>query len=279
MSKQSDNARKSKPPKDDSAGTMSDNGTLSRARILIIEDDAEMAQALASYLEAEGFAVWTAADGREGLQKWRELDPDAIILDLILPDIDGLDVCNEIRQESATPIIIASARTSVTDRVCGLELGADDYMCKPLSARQLAARLKRLLERCRRYAGYASSDEFIEVGPLRIDRASHEVTKHGQPVDLTPKEFDLLWALAQRPNRTVPSRKLLWEVWGYDESIRTRTLDVHIGRLRRKLEDDPHNPKLIKTVPSLGYRLELPSSQHEGDQRPDGGPSAQEKAA
>ena len=240
---------------------MSNKSVTARARILIIEDDIEVAKALAKHLTAEGFSVWIANDGREGLAKWRELEPDAIILDLILPDIDGFDVCNEIREEAATPIIIASARTSVTDRVCGLELGADDYLCKPFSARQLVARLKALLERCRRYAGYTSSEDVIEVGPLRIDRAAHEVTKDGRSVELTPKEFDLLWALAQRPNRTVPSRKLLWEVWGYDESIRTRTLDVHIGRLRRKLEDDPHNPKLIKTVPSLGYRLEVPASE------------------
>ena len=239
---------------------MSDKGSIPRARILIIEDDTEMANTLAEHLRREGFSVWTASTGREGLEQWRESEPDAVVLDLILPDVDGFDVCNEIRERSGTPIIIASARTSVTDRVCGLELGADDYVCKPFSIRQLVARLNALLQRCRRYAGYTATKEVIEVGPLWIDRANHEVKKNGEAVELTPKEFELLWALAQRPNRTVPARKLLWEVWGYDDSIRTRTLDVHIGRLRRKLEDDPHNPKLIKTVPSLGYRLEVPET-------------------
>ena len=250
--------------------------SLQRARVLIIEDDEQMAQALAEHLRNEGFVVWTAGNGKEGLAKWRELEPDAVVLDLILPDMDGFDVCEEIRSESGTPIIIASARTSVTDRVCGLELGADDYLCKPFSVRELVARLKALLERCRRYAGYTAAEEIVEVGPLKIDRTNFEVRKNGEVVELTPKEFELLWALAQRAGRTVPSRKLLWEVWGYDESIRTRTLDVHIGRLRRKLEDDPHNPKLIKTVPSLGYRLEV--SEATGEDVDEGGENACEVA-
>ncbi|MBC7287213.1 MAG: response regulator transcription factor [Armatimonadetes bacterium] len=229
---------------------------LTRPRVLIIEDDPDVAAALQNHLTSQGFTVWVAPNGTDGLHKWRKIEPDAVVLDLILPDLDGYDVCNEIRREAATPIIIASARTSVTDRVCGLELGADDYICKPFAAKELVARLKALLQRCQRYAGLKPEAEVIEVGPLQIDRTNHHVLKNGQPIELTPKEFDLLWVLAQHANHTVPSRRLLWDVWGYDESIRTRTLDVHIGRLRRKLEDDPHRPKLIKTVPTVGYMLQ-----------------------
>jgi DNA-binding response OmpR family regulator len=185
------------------------------------------------------------------------VEPDATILDLILPDGDGLDLCAAMRRSAVRPIIILSARTSEADRVCGLELGADDYVCKPFVVEELTARLRALLKRCQRYGGLETAPgEVMEVGDLRIDRTRHEVTKRGRPISLTPKEFDLLWTLAQHANHTLSQRWLLWNVWGYDEHIRTRTLDVHIGRLRRKLEDDPSRPKLIITVPAVGYRLQ-----------------------
>jgi two-component system OmpR family response regulator len=239
-------------------------------RVLVIEDDASAADALLRGLTSAGFSVWHAATGDDGLALWRRHEPDAVVLDLILPDMDGLDVClamrggassHEMCATGAIPLIIASGRTTPADRVCGLELGADDYVCKPFAMAELVARLRALVARCRRYGGYAPvADEALEVGSLVIDPARHEVLLNDALIDLTPKEFDLLQALARSANRTVASRRLLWDVWGYDENIRTRTLDVHIGRLRRKLEADSRHPSLIVTVPSLGYRLQAPAS-------------------
>jgi DNA-binding response OmpR family regulator len=238
-------------------------------RVLVIEDDPTIAAALKSALTLAGFSVWLAARGDEGLALWRRHDPDAVILDLILPDMDGLDVCKEMRRQGsspemsrhgAVPLIIASGRVAQTDRICGLELGADDYVCKPFLVGEMVARLRALVARCRRYSGYTSVvDEAILVGDLTVDSARHEVFLGTRPVDLTPKEFELLVALARSANRTVASRRLLWDVWGYDENIRTRTLDVHIGRLRRKLELDSRHPCMIVTVPSVGYRLQSPT--------------------
>lgn len=234
---------------------------MTRPRVLVVEDDPAVADALAEKLAAEGFAVWIATSGQEGLKLRKEIEPDAIILDLILPDMDGFDVCHEVRQDSTTPMIIASGRTCEADRVCGLELGADDYVCKPYHLDELIWRLRALLARWRRYVGLRPTGEVADLGVLVIDRARHMVMKRGEEVHLTPKEFELLWVLAQHANRTVPARRLLWDVWGYDENIRTRTLDVHVGRLRRKLEDDPRHPRLIVTVPSVGYRLCVPASE------------------
>ncbi len=230
--------------------------TMTRPRVLIVEDDPAMARALSDRLTNEGFSVWVAAGGEDGLRTWRRVEPDAIVLDLILPDMDGFDVCNEVRRSSAAPLIIASGRTSEADRACGLELGADDYVCKPFALEELTCRLRALLARCRRYTGLGPPpEEAVDLGSLRIDWTRHEVLVNDERLELTPKEFELLWALAQQPNRTVSSRRLLWDVWGYDDKVRTRTLDVHIGRLRRKLEEDPRHPRLILTVPSVGYRL------------------------
>ncbi len=238
---------------------------MTKPRVLIVEDDPVVANALKEKLTQDGYVVWVASSGQEGLSLRRQIEPDAVILDLVLPDMDGLDVCNEIRRDSVIPLIIASARTSEVDRVCGLELGADDYVCKPFDADELVWRLRALLQRWHRYTGTCvEQDEgVIELGPITIDLLRHEVKKNGRPVRLTPKEFELLVALARRANRTVSSRRLLWDVWGYDENIRTRTLDVHVGRLRKKLEDDPQEPKLIVTVPSVGYRLNVPSAERE----------------
>jgi DNA-binding response OmpR family regulator len=229
-------------------------------RVLVIEDDLASAAALAEGLRAEGFVAWVAHSGEEALEAWQERQPDAVLLDLALPDMDGLDVCRAIRVGDVVPLIIATGRVGESDRVCGLEMGADDYVCKPVDPREVAARLRALLSRCRRYSGLAPSpDAVVELGDLMLDPEGRQVTLRGQPVMLTPKEFDLLWALAREADRTVSSRRLLWEVWGYDEHIRTRTLDVHIGRLRRKLGDGAGAARLIVTVPSMGYRLETPA--------------------
>ncbi|MCD6351882.1 MAG: response regulator transcription factor [Armatimonadetes bacterium] len=219
-----------------------------------------MAQTLRTRLEESGFAVWIASTGAEGLEHLRQISPDVLVLDLVLPDMDGFDVCAEVRRQSTAPVLIASGRTAEADRVCGLELGADDYLCKPYAVEELLCRLRTVLARWHRHLGIqpVPEDRSVRVGPLVIDAARHEVEKRGTRIALTPKEFELLWALAREPNRTVSARRLLWEVWGYDERVKTRTLDVHIGRLRRKIEDDPHNPRLIVTVPSVGYRLCAP---------------------
>lgn len=230
--------------------------------MLVVEDDPAVAEAVGRGLAEEGFAVWLAGTGRQAMELWRSLDPDAVLLDLNLPDMDGLDVCSGIRAADVVPMIIASGRTAETDRVCGLELGADDYVCKPFEVREVAARLRALLRRTRRYRGLGPSDgDVVAVGGLRLDRTCHGVTAGGREIELTPKEFDLLWALAEEAGRTVPSRRLLWDVWGYDEHIRTRTLDVHVGRLRRKLEEEPARPRLIVTVPSVGYRLQTGAAE------------------
>jgi DNA-binding response OmpR family regulator len=239
------------------AGSTQPALTVGNLRILVVEDDPSMATALKQGLRGAGFTVWVAVTGEEALALWRRHDPDAVVLDLILPDMDGLDVCLEMRRHGAVPLIMASGRIGPADRVCGLELGADEYICKPFEMAELVARLRALMARCRRYSGYAdAAEDAITVGPLLVDSARHEVLLDGLLIDLTPKEFDLLLALGRSANRTMTSRKLLWDVWGYDENIRTRTLDVHIGRLRRKLGVDAHRPCMIVTVPSVGYRLQ-----------------------
>jgi len=226
------------------------------ARIIVVEDDAAVAKVLCDGLGAAGFAVWVAGTGAEALDLWRKVHPDAIVLDLALPDMDGFDVCNAIRRADVVAVIIASGRRAEADRVCGLELGADDYLCKPYEVGELIARLQALLRRCRRYTGRECEADTLRVGDLTIDRGRHEAKLGKRRLSLTPKEFDLLWVLAREAGRTVSARRLLWEVWGYDESIQTRTLDVHIGRLRRKLGDDAAKPFFIVTVPSVGYRLD-----------------------
>lgn len=226
------------------------------ARVLVVEDDPAVSEAVRQGLTAAGFVVWVAATGAEALGLWQRLRPDAILLDLFLPDMDGLDVCQAIRREDVVPLIIASGRDTEADRVCGLEVGADDYICKPYEVEELAARLRALLSRCRRYAGRQSAEGSISVGKLIMDRDRYEALLAGRRLDLTPKEFDLLWVLAREAGHTLSARQLLWEVWGYDENIRTRTLDVHIGRLRRKLGDSAAHPTLLVTVPSVGYRFE-----------------------
>lgn len=232
-----------------------DGGT----RVLVVEDDRAISEAIREGLTAAGFVVCVAATGAEALSLWQRLHPEAIVLDLLLPDMDGLDVCKAIRREDVVPLIITSGRDAETDRVCGLEVGADDYLCKPYEVEELAARLGALLSRCRRYAGRQPAEGSITVGKLVLDRNRYEALLAGRRLDLTPKEFDLLWVLAREAGRTLSARQLLWEVWGYDENIRTRTLDVHIGRLRRKLGDSAARPEIIVTVPTVGYRLQTPT--------------------
>jgi len=227
-----------------------------QATVLVVEDDPSTARVMREHLEREQFKVEVASRGVEALVMQRELQPDVLVLDLILPDIDGLDVCRRIRKESNVPVIIVSARLTELDKVLGLEIGADDYVVKPYDSEELVERVKASL---RRVGGHKSSSrvsEVLEFGRIRIERGAHRVTVDGEAKHLTPMELKLLWALAEHAGEVMRPERLLMEVWGYPETVRTRTLDVHIGRLRKKLEEDSSNPRHIITVPRVGYKLE-----------------------
>lgn len=225
------------------------------ARILVVEDEKELARLVRGYLENAGYEVLQAYTGREGLFMARQERPDLVILDLGLPEMDGLDVAQALRRESQVPIIMLTARVEETDRILGLELGADDYVTKPFSPRELVARVRAIL---RRVQGEAASPRPLRLGPLEIDTAGHRVTLHGRPVDLTPSEFAILQALASQPGRVFSRLELLERVQGEAYEGYERTIDAHIKNLRRKMEDDPRHPRWIVTVFGVGYRLEVP---------------------
>jgi two-component system response regulator RegX3 len=227
-------------------------------RILLVEDEGALADTVRYNLEREGYAVTVAADGRRALELFRTERPSLVILDLMLPEVPGLDVCRLIRAGSDVPIIILTAKDSEADKVAGLELGADDYVTKPFSVRELLSRVRAVLRRVRPRPLVGEEEEEEEVlvaGPVRMDLARHEVTVRGQPVGLPPKEFELLEALVRRPGRLLTRERLIDEVWGPDYFGDTRTLDVHVKRLRRKIEEDPHHPVHLVTVRGLGYKF------------------------
>jgi len=222
-------------------------------RILVIEDDRDIAELVRYNLEKEGFQVTCSADGVAGLAQVRKLPPDLLILDLMLPKLPGLEICKEIRRDSALgrlPILMLTARGEEPDRVVGLELGADDYVSKPFSPRELVARVKALL---RRAAPAAPEPRPIEVGDLRIDPTSFEVTRSGMPIVLSAMEFRLLHFIAARPNRVFTRDQLLDAVWGDERFVTPRSVDVYIRRLREKIEADPDAPTFLKTVRGAGY--------------------------
>lgn len=228
-----------------------------QATVLVVQSPGGAAL-MRDHLEGQGLEVAVATSGAEALVMQRQLQPDVLVLDLALPDIDGLDVCRRIRKQSEVPLIIVSSRPSELDRVLGLELGADDYVVKPYDAEELVERVKASLRRVRgsRQAASARRGHVLDFGAIKIDRAAHCVTLNGDTLHLTPMELKLLWALAERAGEVVPSERLLLEVWGYPDTVKTRTLDVHIGRLRKKLEDDSANPRYIITVPRIGYKFQ-----------------------
>ncbi len=222
-------------------------------RILVVDDEQAVGEILRLYLEREGFEVTVVYDGEAALEAVRRHPFDLILLDLMLPKKDGWTVCREIRSFSSVPIIMLTARGEEVDRVLGLELGADDYVPKPFSPREVVARVKAVLRRSK--AQEHPRHRVIDLGPLRIDYEARKVLVHGTPVNLTPKEFDLLYFLALHPERVFTREKLLEEIWGYDFPGDTRTVDTHIKRLREKLEE-AGAPPFIKTVWGLGYKLE-----------------------
>ncbi len=228
-------------------------------RILIVDDEEEIVSSIADYLREAGYRPISALDGATALEKLEAERPDLVILDLGLPDIDGLDVARRIRQRVEVPIIMLTARVQEIDRIVGLELGADDYVTKPFSPRELVLRVQAVL---RRLAGPAP-EEAVRIGDLVVDLAAREVRRGGEPVDLTPTEFDLLAFLVRRPNRVFSRLELLKGVQGYTTPALARNIDNHVMNLRRKIEPDPVHPRIIKTVYGIGYKLVIPRGEGE----------------
>lgn len=225
-------------------------------KILIVEDESSFSEALAFLLGKEGFEVVVAEDGRAALNTFAKEGADLILLDLMIPEVSGVEVCRIIRTTSQVPIIMLTAKDAEIDKVVGLELGADDYVTKPYSSRELIARIKAVLRR-----GISDSDlqgdlEVISVGTIKLDTARHQASKNGNPIALPLKEFELLEFLMRNSGRVLTRSQLIDRVWGGDYFGDTKTLDVHIKRLRSKLEVDPANPVLIQTIRGLGYKLE-----------------------
>jgi two-component system, OmpR family, response regulator RegX3 len=222
-------------------------------RILIVEDEASLAESVRYNLEREGYAATVVGDGRSALERFRVEHPALVILDLMLPEVSGLDVCRQIRSESDVPIIIVTAKDSEADKVTGLELGADDYVTKPFSVRELVSRVRANLRRSRALA--VVDGELLSGGQVSMDVARHEVTVAGEVVAFPPKEFQLLEAFLRRKGRLLTREFLIEEIWGPGYVGDTKTLDVHVKRVRRKIESDPHRPEYLLTVRGLGYKF------------------------
>jgi two-component system response regulator RegX3 len=225
-----------------------------RRTVLVVEDEESITTPLVEALAREGFEAAVAPTAADALQLAGSLEPDLVLLDLMLPDGSGFDVCRELRRTSRVPIIVVTARGDEADRVVGLELGADDYVVKPFSARELVARIRAVLRRTEP-AAEPAGDEPLRVGPLTVDRARRAATLDGAPLELSRKEFEVLELLAREEGRVVTRERLLEEVWDTTWFGSTKTLDVHVSTLRRKLGDDPSQPRFIHTVRGVGFRL------------------------
>ena len=225
------------------------------ARILVVEDEASLADTVRYNLEREGYAVTVASDGRSALERFRVDEPTLVILDLMLPEVSGLDVCRAIRAESDVPIIMVTAKDSEADKVAGLELGADDYVTKPFSVRELVSRVRANLRRAHSHTAAPTPDDVLTGGPVRMDVARHEVRVRDETVSLPPKEFELLETFLGRKGKLLTREFLIDQIWGPDYFGDTKTLDVHVKRLRRKIEEDSHHPVHLVTVRGLGYKF------------------------
>jgi two-component system, OmpR family, response regulator ResD len=223
------------------------------ARVLVVEDDSTVAEVVRRYLEREGFAVEVVGDGRDALTSADKHSPDIVVLDIMLPGLDGLEVCRELRSRTPVPVIMLTARGNEEDRVVGLELGADDYVSKPFSPRELTARVKAVLRRAQTPPSHG--DGTVEAGDLAIELGAREVRVRGELLTLTAREFDLLAFVARQPRRVFRREELLEHVWGYTYGD-TSTVTVHIRRLREKIEDDPSTPVHLTTVWGVGYRFD-----------------------
>ena len=225
-------------------------------RILIVEDEVTVAEVVARYLARDGYTVRRVADGADALPVARDFRPDLVILDIMLPHRSGMEICRELRAQGNTPIIMLTARDEETDKILGLGLGADDYVTKPFSPRELVARVKAVLRRAAGPSSVEAGRDVIRAGDVEIDMATRRVTRGGVAVDLTAKEFDLLAHLAAHPGRVYTREHLLRAVWGYDYFGDDSTVTVHVRRLREKLEPDPARPRYVTTVWGVGYRFE-----------------------
>ncbi|MCU1404705.1 MAG: DNA-binding response regulator [Glaciihabitans sp.] len=219
------------------------------ARILVVDDDIALAEMIGIVLRTEGFEPFFSADGSEAVDAFRRTKPDLVLLDLMLPGLDGIEVCSRIREESGVPIIMLTAKSDTADVVRGLESGADDYVVKPFNPKELVARIKTRLR-----PTPETSTELLQVGDLVLDIAGHEVRRGDNKINLTPLEFELLLALAMKPQQVFTREMLLEQVWGYHYKADTRLVNVHVQRLRAKVEHDPDNPRIVMTVRGVGYR-------------------------
>jgi two-component system response regulator RegX3 len=225
-------------------------------KILIVEDEASFSEALEFLLGKEGFSIVTAATGTEALRKFEQGGIDLVLLDLMIPEVSGIEVCRQIRAKSKIPIIMLTAKDSEVDKVVGLEIGADDYVTKPYSSRELVARIRAVLRR-NGNDEVESTSGLLTVGGVKMDVDRHQVSVNGSAISLPLKEFELLEFLMRNAGRVLTRMQLIDRVWGSDYVGDTKTLDVHIKRLRAKIETDPANPTVIQTVRGLGYKMEL----------------------
>ncbi len=219
-------------------------------RILVVDDDTALSEMIGIMLEGDGYTPTFCADGAEALEAFQRVDPDLVLLDLMLPGMDGIEVCRRIRAESDTPIIMLTARSDTQDVVAGLEAGADDYVPKPFKSKELLARVRTRLRR----QTEPGPSEHVRVGDLDIDVAGHQVRRGAAQIALTPLEFDLVVTLARQPWKVFTREELLEQVWGYQHAADTRLVNVHVQRLRAKIERDPEHPEIVLTVRGVGYR-------------------------
>jgi DNA-binding response OmpR family regulator len=226
--------------------------------ILVVDDEPTLRETLVEALEADGFRVVAAADGREALTRFRAERPDLVLLDLMLPELSGIEVCRIIRAESAVPIVMLTAKDSELDKVVGLELGADDYVTKPFSLRELSARIRALFRRSEQ-AVEEAAPAVVDLGPVQIDLAGHRLLRDGATLPVKPKAFELLAFLVRHPGQVFTRNQLLEHVWGYDYGGETRTVDVHVHWLRGQIEQDPGAPRFLHTVRGVGYVFRRPA--------------------
>ena len=224
-----------------------------KSRVLVVDDDPALAEMLTIVLRGEGFDTAVVGDGTRALPAVRDLRPDVVLLDLMLPGMNGIDVCRAIRTESGVPIVMLTAKTDTVDIVLGLESGADDYVVKPFKPKELVARIRARVRRVE-----TEPAEQLAIGDVTIDVPAHQVARAGEPIALTPLEFDLLVALARKPRQVFTREVLLDQVWGYRHAVDTRLVNVHVQRLRSKVERDPEHPEVVLTVRGVGYKAGPP---------------------
>jgi DNA-binding response OmpR family regulator len=227
--------------------------------ILVVDDEPTLRETLVEALESEGFRVVAAADGRDALTKFRAERPDLVLLDLMLPELSGIEVCRIIRAESGVPIVMLTAKDSELDKVVGLELGADDYVTKPFSLRELSARIRALFRRSEQSIAVEAPPAAVDLGRVQVDLAGHRLLRDGETLSIKPKAFELLAFLIRHPGQVFTRDQLLERVWGYDYAGETRTVDVHVHWLRSQVEEDAASPQFIHTVRGVGYVFRRPA--------------------